>query len=88
MIHTYHRSHSFIVVETEERISMITQLYNIGVYAIINNDPSLQFNLQPGNIVKIEKDLNKQLKAGIIKDLKFGVEITVTDETGFWEEVE
>jgi hypothetical protein len=63
-------------------------LYKIGVYGIVNNDPSMQFNLKPQDIVKLEKHLHKDLMDGVIRDLVFGREIVVSDETGFWKEVE
>lgn len=83
--YTYHTSHSYI--ENDISISAITQLYEIGVYMIVNGDPALQFNLTPNKIVRFEKKLIKAEKEGKIKDLKFGRAITVTDESGFWEEV-
>ena len=83
----YHTSHRFVHIKTGTETSCITQLYKIGVYVIVNNDPSLQFNLKPQDMVTLEKKLNKDLEEGIIKDLEFGHEITVSDETGFYEEV-
>lgn len=84
---TYHTSHSFVTRE-KKKVSLVTQLYSIGVYAIINNDASLQFNWEPKDLVKTEKNLRKQEKAGEITDLQFGIEITVSDVTGFFEKVE
>lgn len=83
----YHKSHSF---ETKDgsKISMITQLYQVGVYAIVNNDPAAQFNLTPNQLVTAERNLKKQEKEGEIKNLQFGIPITVTeDESGFYKEV-
>ena len=84
----YHTSHSFVHIPTNTKTMMISQLYKVGIYVIVNNDPSLQFNLKPQDIVKLEKQLNKDMEDGVIKDLEFGREIVVSDETGFWEEVE
>ena len=84
----YHIWHSYLHIETNQKMSCLTQLYQIGVYAIVNNDPSQQFNLKPQDMVKIEKMLQRDLEEGIIKDLEYGREIVVSDETGFWEEVE
>lgn len=82
----YHRTHSFI--ENEERITFTTQLYKTGVYAIINNNPALQYNLTPKDIVEIEKNLRQREKEGKIKELSFGLPITVIeDEQGFYEEI-
>lgn len=83
----YHVTHSFVEVETDVKHSFITQLYQVGVYGILDNNPSYQFNLTPQQIVKIEKRLKKQLENGEIKDLEFGREITVTDESGFWVKI-
>lgn len=84
----YHRSHVY-VDNKGEKVTFITQLYQVGVYAIINNDPALQFNFNPSDIVNIEKKLKKALKNKEIKSLKFGFPITVTtDESGFWKEVD
>jgi hypothetical protein len=84
----YHTSHSFVHIPTNTTSTFISQLYKIGVYGIVNNDPSMQFNLKPQDIVKLEKHLHKDLMDGVIRDLVFGREIVVSDETGFWEEVE
>lgn len=84
----YHTLHSFVHIPTNTKTTFATQLYKIGVYSIVNNDPAMQFNLKPQDIVKVEKKLNKDLEEGVIKDLEFGREITVSDETGFYEEMD
>jgi hypothetical protein len=84
----YHTSHSFTHVSLDKKFSFQTQLYKVGVYGILNNDAGMQMNLKPQDIVKLEKKLTKDLEKGIIKDLEWGREITVSDETGFYEEVE
>jgi len=83
---SYHVSHSF-VDSKGNTISFATQLYQIGVYGIVNNNPAMQGNFEPKQIVKIEKHLNKQLDNGEITDLKFGREIKVEQVNGFLEEV-
>jgi hypothetical protein len=84
---SYHKSHSF--KEGENEFSGLTQLYQTGVYMIINNDSSMQFNFSPKDMVKMEKGLLKNAKAGQITDLKFGSPITVVeDENGFYKEME
>lgn len=82
---TYHNFHSYIA--DGKKITCITQLYKVGVYAIINNDPALQFNWTPMKIRATEKKLRKQEADGNITDLVFGREMVVSDSTGFWEEV-
>lgn len=84
-IYTYHISHSF--VEKDKKMDMMTQLYKVGVYTIINSDPALQLNLTPKDIVSIEKRLNKGVAAKEISDLKFGRSISVYENgEGFWTE--
>lgn len=79
---TYHKSHSF----TKKGIKYFfqTELYKIGVYGILNNNPNNQGSYNPMDILKIEKKL---LKDNTISNLKFGESITVTDKSGFWEEI-
>lgn len=83
----YHTSHSY-KTKDGTKISFQTQLYQVGVYGITNNDPSIQGNYMPGQIVSIENRLKKQEAAGNITDLVFGREITVSNDTGLWKEVE
>jgi hypothetical protein len=85
---TYHKSHSFVDVETGQKITFATQLYQIGVYGIMNNNSSMQGNYEPKDIVKAEKNFVKLQEQGIIKDLVFGTPITVAQIDGFWKEVE
>ena len=80
---TYHKSHSYKT--PGESVSLITQQYKTGVYAIINSDPSLQFNLEPQDLAGTEKKLKRDSKAGKISDLIFGEKITVSDDSGLWE---
>lgn len=84
---TYHKSHSY-VNEKGVKISVITQLYQIGIYGIINGNPSLQFTSNPKDLAKLEKKLKKEQEEGKITDLQFGLPITVTNESRFWKEVE
>lgn len=84
---TYHKSHSYKTAKGEE-VSFQTQLYKVGVYGIVNGDPAMQVSITPSALVKLERKLNKQLKAGTITDLVFRERITVSSDTGFYEEVE
>lgn len=80
----YHKSLSY----TYNNIKVIanTQLYEIGIYCIIEPN-SVQLNLQPEDLVKTEKKLCKLQKEGKISDLKFGISITVIfDENGLLKE--
>lgn len=85
-IYEYHVWNSFIT-KGGQKTDMLTQLYQIGIYAIINNDPAMQLNLTPKDIVKIEKDLNKRMLSGDITELEYGRSISVYEnEEEFWTE--
>lgn len=84
--YTYHVSHSY-TTKDGEKVSFITQLYQIGIYGIVNGDAFMQGNFTPANIVSLEKNLKKQQEAKEITDLVFGKSITVSDKTGFWEKL-
>jgi hypothetical protein len=64
-----------------------TQLYQIGVYIIFNNDSASQGNMSPSRIAKLGKSLKKAEESGKITNLTFGREIRVSEKSGFWEEV-
>ena len=87
----YYTSLSFVVPTKEHgdvKESLMTQLYQIGVYGIWNGNSSEQGSYTPNQLVTLVKKLNKAAAAGEIKDLVFGREITVTeDEKGFFVEV-
>lgn len=83
----YHTSHSYVGIEGKE-IKVLTQLYQIGVYYIINNDSSLQGTGSPQQMVKMEKSLKTAQEKGEISNLEFGRQIVVQkDQDGFWKEV-
>jgi hypothetical protein len=89
---TYHKTHSYKFIDEESNqemtINFITQLYQIGVYFIINNDPLQQGGIKPNEFKRIEKSLKKQEENGEITDLVFGSPITVIeDDDGLWKEV-
>ncbi len=82
----YHLTHSF--KDKEKEHYGVTQLYQIGVYMIVNNNPQLKFNMKPNQMVIMERKLRKSFEKGEISDLKFGKEITVIEnENGFYEEI-
>lgn len=85
-VYTYHIWNSF-VTKDGKKANMLTQLYQIGIYAIVNNDPAMQLNLTPKDIVKIEKDLNKRMLSSDITELEYGRSISIyKNEEGFWTE--
>ena len=84
----YHVTHSF-VDSTGKKMSAITQLYQVGVYAIVNNNPAWQMSLSPNQMVTTERKLKKFAEKGEIKDLEFGLPITVIeDENGLYKKLE
>lgn len=83
---TYHKTHSYISKQGL-RVTFISQLYDIGIYFIINNDPQTQRVISPNGLEKIEKRLKKEEEKGEIKDLELKLPITVTNESGLWKEV-
>lgn len=84
---TYHKSHSFIDNEGGKH-QFITQLYQVGVYGILDNNPAAQGNFTPQQIKRMEKKLKEAEEKGEIQEFELGVPITVTDESGFWEQVQ
>lgn len=84
---TYHKRHSFVDVEDNTSNNFVSQLYKIGVYGILNGNPAMQGNFNPQEIKKMEKSLTKLQTEGKIKDLEFVSPITVSDVSGYWEEI-
>ena len=84
----YRTSMRFTDTEDGSKHELITQLYKVGVYGIWDNNSSSQGGYVPSQLVRIQKRFRQLQEEGKIKDLEFGREITVSDETGFWEEVE
>lgn len=83
---TYHKSHTFID-KNDMKHSFITQLYKVGVYGILDNNSAFQGNFNPKDIRNMEKGLQKAVDNETIKSFELGTPITVTDKSGFWEEV-
>ena len=68
--------------------NIITQLYQMGVYVIINNDPEMQFITSPEEIIYLEQKLKGNLESGEIKNIVFGRLIKVReDDNGLYQEV-
>lgn len=85
--YTYHRSHSYKLGNID--VTFITQLYKVGIYGIINNDPDMQGSFTPARLVTLEKKLKKEEEEGEISNLEFGKPITVQkSKDGLLEEVD
>lgn len=75
-LYKYYTSATFINKDGSES-SYITQLYEyIGVYIIWNSDPKLQGSRTPAQMQSLCKHIAKDTN---IKDLVWGLEITVKD---------
>jgi len=84
---TYHITHSYEDVESGLKVSSLTQLYQTGVYMIVNNDAAAQFNFKPSQMVNLERKLIKAQDSEFIKNLIFGRKITVIEnEDGLYED--
>lgn len=83
---TYNTYHSFKDKDGKKH-TMTSQLYQVGIYVIFDNDSTQQGSLTPQKIRKIQNKLRKYGKAGLISELCFGPEITVSDDSGFWKEI-
>lgn len=83
---TYNICHSFKDKNGRQQ-TMVSQLYQTGIYVIYNNDSSLQGSSTPQKIRKLQEKLRKDERAGLITDLIFGSEITVSNDSGLWKEV-
>jgi len=62
-LYTYHVSHQF-KDDTSKECNFTSQLYKVGIYFIVNNDPRLQGSMNPSQICSLEKKLKKQFKEG------------------------
>jgi len=87
----YSPFHSFNIIEEDLVISnnMASQQYQTGTYVIINNDPAMQFSVDPATMMKAEKKLKADMISGKITDLVLSSPIRVTlDENGFYIQLE
>jgi len=88
----YYTTLSF-VYDTKEhkgiKESYVTQLYQVGVYIIWNNNPAEQGSMKPSQMGTLVKRIQEAEATGEIKDVVYGREITVTeDKNGFYVEVQ
>lgn len=81
---TYYRSGKMLLKDGTAT-SFATQLYQIGVYLIIDNNSALQGGTHPKNMERLVKDWEKKKEEGAT--ILWGSSITVTEEDGFFEEV-
>lgn len=85
-IYKYHTSVSYTDKKGVEH-KRLSQLYEIGVYVIIDNNPALQFNTTPSTMMKSEKRIKKDIESGEVTNVVWGKEIQVHEVNGLWEEV-
>lgn len=64
--------------------SMLSQLYQIGVYVILDGDSNKQFSVTPSKMVKVQRQIQKDKE---ITELKIGLVITVMEENGFYKQL-
>ena len=88
----YHTSLSFIYNTKEHggiKQSYLTQLYQVGVYIIWNNDASEQGSMTPSQMETLTKKVKKSEASGEVTNVEWGREITVTtDDNGLYVEVD
>lgn len=85
---SYHVAFSY-VSKDGKKVSVVTQLYEIGVYGIINGDAGQQFTCTPKHMKVLERNLSKFEARGEIKELTWGRLITVCkNKEGMYEEIE
>ena len=75
----------FIEFNDNTTFQYVTQLYQLGVYIIMNKNPQLQFESTPQ---RMEKFVNQMLKDDKIKSVDKGRIINVQEVDGFFKEVE
>ncbi len=84
----FHSGHSFIV--DGQTYTFVFQVYTVGIYGVlkIDNEVKAQGSYTTKEVVKIEKEILKREKEGKIQNLKFGVEITVQENShGLYERI-
>jgi len=76
-----------IIYNNDKCDKFITQLYEVGVYCIFNNDSSLQFTTTAEHMSKIHKKL---LKDTNVKSYKFGELVSAIKniENSLYKEIE
>ena len=83
---TFYKSATIITPEGKEE-TFQSQVYQIGIYIIFNNNSSQQGSLSPAQMEKMCKAMQKDLEDGTIKEIKWGPIVTVKKVNGFWKEV-
>jgi hypothetical protein len=82
---TYSPFHSFKIEGKEH--CMQSQLYQIGVYVIYDNNSSYQGGATPSGIVKLQRRLRQAEMRSEITDLQFSIPIKVAEVEGFWKQI-
>jgi len=81
---SYHTSFD-VEFKDGTKLSMQSQLYQVGVYCILNNDSRTQGGCTPSSMVIRERKLKKD--PNVIK-LEFGTLITVATVDGLFKKLE
>ena len=71
------------VLADESEVSIIFQVYAIGIYCIIDGDPARQYNLTPGQAQNRWRKIKKALGKDVTK-LEHSAERTVEEINGFY----
>ena len=79
---TYNKSCTITVKETGHTESFATQLYQVGIYVIFNNNASQQGTMTPAQLQKMCKDIKNDSNV----TASFGPEITVEKIDGMYVE--
>ena len=59
--YSYYASWSYTDIKEKVDVSVLTQLYKVGVYGIINNEPNSQFTTTPAILQRLHKKLKKNV---------------------------
>jgi hypothetical protein len=84
----YHSSYNYKL--DDKKVTMASQVYQTGIYVCVEGvGPRFQISTTPNAMIKQEKQLIIEQNKGIVKDLEFGMLITVVkDKEGFYKQLQ
>ena len=82
----YHKS-AIITLLNGNKESYVTELYQTGIYVILNDSPASQFSTTPKELEKLCKSIKKDLNEKKILNVEWGPEITVERLDSLYKEV-